>query len=162
MRTTNPDNARAPSVSTADPTGVRPVPPRLLVVVAHSDAHLRERLARSLAGEGYEVAQVTDGHELVVRLASWTMELRAADLFVLGEDLGRWSGVEIAAGLRGTYWEAPVVAVLDGAEGRHAPAVPGADAVFLQPFSDEDLCTAARALIDDGRRRATFRSLLAS
>jgi two-component system, NtrC family, response regulator AtoC len=129
------------------------------IVIAEDDFEMRRLVADCLRREGYEVHEVADGAELLVRIED-SFFLRCIpvpiDLFVTDIRMPVYTGLEIVGGMREAGLEVPVVIMtaFGNPETRKKAEALGA-ALLDKPFKMEAL----RALV---RRLLRQRSKLAS
>jgi DNA-binding response OmpR family regulator len=117
------------------------------ILIVEDEPRLVELLARSLRGEGYDVATAADGAD--------GFELARAggfDLVVLDVMLPRMSGLEITMRLRRHAVRTPILMLTarDAVEDRVAGLEAGADDDLVKPFAFVELSARIRALL---RRR---------
>ena len=139
--------------SSTDAHGDRSQPgarPRLLVV--DDDAEMRDLLAEVLDDEGYEVIQVQDGAEALIRLRGGTFAA-----IVLDKNMPGLGALDLLPGLRVICPETPVIVITAfGTPDSYAEAVEkGAFAYLFKPFPMGELVsTVGRALQRDGSPHA--------
>jgi DNA-binding response OmpR family regulator len=117
------------------------------ILIVEDEPRLVELLARSLRGEGYDVATAADGAD--------GFELARAggfDLVVLDVMLPRMSGLEITMRLRRHAVRTPILMLTarDAVDDRVAGLDAGADDDLVKPFAFVELSARIRALL---RRR---------
>jgi DNA-binding response OmpR family regulator len=115
--------------------------PRILV--AEDDFEMRRFLSAALRKDGYEVAEVDSGDQLLAQLGSALTYDRPfnCDLIISDIRMPGISGLEVLSGLR-TYIGSPPVVLITafGDEKTHAEAERlGALAVFDKPFELDDI-----------------------
>lgn len=138
---------------------------RRRVLVAEDDDELRRLLVMSLTADGYEVAEASDGHELIRQLARlWLVDAIVSDVRMPGK-----SGLDVLAGFRRADWTTPFVLITAfGSDELHEEALRlGASAVVDKPFDLDVLRILIRQLAPPqadippvlkfgGRRRQTL------
>ena len=104
------DDRGARSESTVRLAGPRPNPAR--VVVAEDDADMRTLVAEALRLDGHRVIELSDGAELLIRIARQYRQLEPAeplDLIVSDIRMPVVTGLEILRGLRDAHCRTPVL-----------------------------------------------------
>jgi CheY-like chemotaxis protein len=119
------------------------------IVIAEDDRDSRELVAECLREEGYEVEEVPDGRQLLVRIEHSLFLRRVpepVDLFVTDINMPGYTGLEVVAGLREAGMAMPVIIMSAFASSENRAAAKALDAAFLRkPFDSEQL----RALVRD-------------
>jgi DNA-binding response OmpR family regulator len=115
----------------------------LHVVVAEDDPPLREMIAETLTGEGFEVATAADGREAVSMARDPDVALLVLDVL-----LPRISGDVIAELIRSQKASARVV-LMTGDYGTQFAAAAG-QPILHKPFTPERLVAAVREALGDG------------
>lgn len=124
------------------------------IVVAEDDFQMRRVVAECLRKDGYEVHEVADGAELLLRIED-SFILRSVpvpvDLFVTDIRMPVYSGLEIVSGLREAGMHMPVVIMtaFGNAETRERAEALGA-ALLDKPFKMEALRALVRRLLQHG------------
>jgi len=122
------------------------------IVVAEDDFEMRRLVADCLRREGYEVHEVRDGAELLLRIED-SFFLRptpiTVDLFVTDNRMPIYTGLEIVCGLREAGMQMPVVIMtaFGNAETRQRAEQLGA-ALLDKPFKMEALRALVRRLLN--------------
>jgi DNA-binding response OmpR family regulator len=114
------------------------------ILVVEDEPRLRELIARTLRGEGYEVDAAGDGAEGFERA-----QAGAYDLVVLDVMLPTMSGLEISMRLRRKGVRTPVLMLTarDAVDDRVAGLDAGADDYLVKPFAFAELSARIRALL---------------
>ncbi|MFT3771743.1 MAG: response regulator transcription factor [Minicystis sp.] len=114
------------------------------ILVVEDEPRLRELIARTLRGEGYEVDAAGDGAEGFDRA-----QAGAYDLVVLDVMLPTMSGLEISMRLRRKGVRTPVLMLTarDAVDDRVAGLDAGADDYLVKPFAFVELSARIRALL---------------
>ena len=138
-----------------DSNAARPAVPNLerpaRVVVAEDDFEMRRLVSDCLRREGYEVHEVADGAELLLRIED-SFFLRslpvAIDLFVTDIRMPVYTGLEIVSGMREAGLEMPVVIMtaFGNPETRERAEALGAT-LLDKPFKMEALRELVRRLL---------------
>jgi DNA-binding response OmpR family regulator len=121
------------------------------ILVAEDDHEMRRLVADCLRAEGYEVHEVRDGAELLVRIEN-SLFLRSSpipiDLFVTDVRMPSYSGIEVVSGLRDAGVAVPVVIMtaFGNAETREQAAAIGAE-LLEKPFKMAALRELVRRLL---------------
>ena len=125
-------------------------PPR--IVVAEDDPDIRELVAECLRREGYEVQEVSNGGELLVRIEDSLFLRRVPeqiDLFVTDINMPGYTGLEIITGLREAGMQMPVIIMTAFASEENRSQAAALGAAFLhKPFDANRLCTLVRDALD--------------
>jgi len=121
------------------------------IMVAEDDFELRRLVADCLRKEGYEVHEVADGAELLLRIED-SFFLRQVpvpiDLFVTDIRMPVYSGVEIVRGLREAGMHMPVVIMTAFGNPETRECAESLGAVLLdKPFKLEALRAVVRRLL---------------
>jgi DNA-binding response OmpR family regulator len=125
------------------------VPPRILV--AEDDEEMRRVVIDSLRRDGYDVVDVTDGGELLVRITS-LYRLRPApepiDLIVTDVRMPVCNGFDIIQALRDAGWATPVVIMTAFGDDEARVRAATLNAVLLdKPFEMSALRSHVRELL---------------
>ncbi len=114
------------------------------ILVVEDEPRLRDLIARTLRGEGYEVDASGDGTEGFDRA-----QAGAYDLIVLDVMLPTMSGLEISMRLRRKGVRTPVLMLTarDAVDDRVAGLDAGADDYLVKPFAVVELSARIRALL---------------
>ena len=127
----------------------RPRPPRLLV--AEDDPELRCLLIECLRKDGYEVVDVANGNDLLIRITSHYRlcpDPEPIDLILTDVRMPIVSGIDIARGLRDAEWTTPIVLITAFADEDVRMTAQALDAVLLdKPFQLEVLRSCVRRLL---------------
>jgi CheY-like chemotaxis protein len=118
---------------------------RRRILIAEDDPEMRDLVAAVLEADGYQVEAVSDGAQLLERLAD--AYLRAAlapyDLIITDHRMPRVHGMEVLRGLSGAGGpQVILMTAFGGADLRRQARHLGAVAVFDKPFELDDLRTA--------------------
>lgn len=121
------------------------------IVVAEDDFEMRRLVADCLRKEGYEVHEVSDGGELLLRIEDSFFMRRApvpVDLFVTDIRMPVYTGLEIVTGLREAGLDMPVIIMtaFGNPETRERAEALGA-ALLDKPFKMEQLRALVRRLL---------------
>jgi len=121
------------------------------IVIAEDDFEMRRLVADCLRGEGYEVHEVADGAELLLRIEdSFFMRHTPVpiDLFITDIRMPVYTGLEIVSGMREAGLELPVVIMtaFGNPETRAKAEALGA-ALLDKPFKMEALRALVRRLL---------------
>jgi DNA-binding response OmpR family regulator len=121
------------------------------IVVAEDDFEMRRLVADCLRKEGYEVHEVADGAELLLRIEDSFFLRRAPapiDLFVTDIRMPLYTGLEIVGGLREAGMRMPVVIMTAFGNPETRERAEALDAVLLdKPFKMEALRELVRRLL---------------
>jgi len=114
------------------------------ILLVEDEARLREIVARTLRGEGYEVDAVGDGLEGFERASSGGYDLALLDVM-----LPTMSGLEISMRLRrrGVRTAILMLTARDAVDDRVAGLDAGADDYLVKPFAFVELSARVRALL---------------
>lgn len=117
------------------------------ILVADDEKEIREVLKLLLSGEGYEVAEASDGRE-ALELADASI-----DLYVLDVNMPSLSGYAVGAELR-KRWDAPIMflTAYSGESDKVMGFSAGADDYMVKPFSNMEFLLRVRALLRRARR----------
>jgi CheY-like chemotaxis protein len=89
-----------------------PGPPRIRVLVAEDDPHLREMVATRLRREGYDVLDVGSGDEaLALMKVIAEHELDDLELVIMDVRMPGMSGLDVVHTLRAWHWDTPVLLI---------------------------------------------------
>ena len=145
--------ATPPSVETAAAqlVSVPDVDRPARIVVAEDDFEMRRLVADCLRKEGYEVHEVADGGELLLRIEDSFFMRRSpvpVDLFVTDIRMPVYTGLEIVTGLREAGLDMPVIIMtaFGNPETRERAEALGA-AMLDKPFKMEQLRALVRRLL---------------
>jgi DNA-binding response OmpR family regulator len=121
------------------------------IVVAEDDFEMRRLVADCLRKEGYEVHEVADGGELLLRIEDNLFMRRVpipVDLFVTDIRMPVYTGLEIVTGLREAGLDMPVIIMtaFGNPETRQRAEALGA-ALLDKPFKMEQLRALVRRLL---------------
>lgn len=121
------------------------------IVIAEDDLEMRRLVADCLRREGYEVDEVADGAELLLRVEdSFFMRCVPVpiDLFITDIRMPVYTGLEIVSGMREAGLETPVVIMtaFGNLETRERAEALGA-ALLDKPFKMEALRALVRRLL---------------
>jgi DNA-binding response OmpR family regulator len=121
------------------------------IVVAEDDFEMRRLVADCLRREGYEVQEVADGGELLLRIEDNLFMRRfpiPVDLFVTDIRMPVYTGLEIVTGLREAGLDMPVIIMtaFGNPETRGRAEALGA-ALLDKPFKMEQLRALVRRLL---------------
>jgi DNA-binding response OmpR family regulator len=121
------------------------------IVVADDDEDMRQLVARSLRREGYDVQEVSNGSELLVRIEDSLVFKRKpdpVDLFITDVQMPGYTGLEIVTGLREAGMHMPVIIMtaFEASETRARAEALGA-AFLPKPFDAEQLCALVRHVL---------------
>ena len=121
------------------------------IVVAEDDFEMRRLVADCLRKEGYEVQEVADGGELLLRIEDNFFMRRApirVDLFVTDIRMPVYTGLEIVTGLREAGLDMPVIIMtaFGTPETRERAEMLGT-ALLDKPFKMEQLRALVRRLL---------------
>ena len=138
-----------PAVARSPPLKSSVSPAR--IIVAEDDFDMRRLVADCLSKEGYEVHEVADGAELLLRIEDsycLRQEPIRVDLFVTDIRMPVYSGLEIASGMREAGLDMPVVVMtaFGTPETRERAESLGA-ALLDKPFKLEELRSLVRRLL---------------
>ncbi|HEY4103040.1 MAG TPA: response regulator [Polyangiaceae bacterium] len=127
------------------------------IIVAEDDFEMRRLVADCLRKEGYEVHEVADGAELLLRVEDsffLRQEPIRVDLFVTDIRMPVYSGLEIVSGMREAGLDMPVVIMtaFGTPETREYAESLGA-ALLDKPFKMEELRLLVRRLLKRGSDR---------
>lgn len=142
------------SVSAVHPRSTPDVDQPARIVVAEDDFEMRRLVADCLRKEGYEVHEVADGAQLLLRIED-SFFLRSVpapvDLFVTDIRMPVHTGFEIVRGLREAGLKTPVVIMtaFGNPETRERAEALGA-ALLDKPFKMEVLRALVRRLLRQG------------
>lgn len=118
------------------------------MLIAEDDSELMQLLASTLAKDGYEVEEVTNGYDLLGRVSRITPPGQILDLVISDIRMPYMTGLEVLSMLRrlgGHGWKTPVILITAfGDAETHAEAERLGAELFDKPF-DLDLLR-ARAL----------------
>ncbi|MDP1826450.1 MAG: response regulator [Archangium sp.] len=121
---------------------------RARVLIAEDDSELLRLLAATLASDGYEVEEVTNGYDLLGRVSRISPPGQMLDLVISDIRMPYMTGLEVLSMLRrlgGQGWRTPVILITAfGDPETHAEAQRLGAEIFDKPF-DLDLLR-ARAL----------------
>jgi DNA-binding response OmpR family regulator len=126
------------------------------IVVAEDDFEMRRLVADCLRNEGYEVHEVADGAQLLLRIED-SFYLRrvpiTVDLFVTDIRMPVYTGFEIVRGMREAGLRMPVVIMtaFGNPETRERAAALGAT-LLDKPFKLKDLRALVRRLLCQGSK----------
>jgi DNA-binding response OmpR family regulator len=148
----------SPIVETAAPSHDRSSspferPPRVLV--AEDDREMRRLVIDALRRDGYDVVDVTDGGQLLVRITEF-YRLRPApdpiDLIVTDVRMPVCSGFDIIQGLRDAAWLTPVIIMTAFGDDEARARAKKLNAVLLdKPFEMNTLRNHVRELLHASR-----------
>lgn len=131
--------------------------PAARVLVAEDDDEIRLMITTALRRDGYDVLEVKSGGELLDQVGSSLLfrdSMPAPDIIITDIRMPGFTGLEIAAGLRGADCRTPVVLIT--AYSNHETALEarrlGAP-LFEKPFELDDLQTALLNLVSERARR---------
>ena len=121
------------------------------IVIAEDDFEMRRLVADCLRREGYEVHEVADGAELLLRIEDSFFMRRIPvpiDLFITDIRMPVYTGLEIVSGMREAGLEVPVVIMtaFGNPETRQRAEALGA-ALLDKPFKMEALRALVRQLL---------------
>jgi len=127
------------------------------IVVAEDDVEMRRLVAQCLRREGYEVHEVADGAELLLRIEDSFFLRRVAvpvDLFVTDIRMPNYTGLEIVSALREVGLDMPVVIMtaFGNPETRESAEALGA-ALLDKPFKMDTLRALVRRLLRQAHLR---------
>ena len=119
------------------------------VLVAEDDREMRRLVVEALTDDGYDIAEVCDGVELLAQVGSSVLfggfgsTREPPDLIVTDVRMPGLTGLTVLEGLRRAGGDVPVVVITAfGDEETHRVALEnGAVAVFDKPFDLDDLRT---------------------
>jgi DNA-binding response OmpR family regulator len=121
------------------------------IVVAEDDFEMRRLVADCLRKEGYEVHEVADGGQLLVRIEDSFFMRRVpipVDLFVTDIRMPVYTGLEIVAGLREAGMHMPVIIMTAFGNPETRERAEALDAALLdKPFKMEQLRALVRRLL---------------
>ncbi len=123
------------------------------ILIADDEKEIRDILKLLLVGEGYEVAAVENGSEVIGAASS------QIDLYILDVNMPELSGFMAAAEIRKSY-DTPIIfltaysAESDKVMGFSA----GADDYIVKPFSNMELIMRVKAILRRGNQTADVRS----
>ena len=121
------------------------------IVVAEDDFEMRRLVADCLRKEGYEVHEVADGAELLLRIEDSFILRRVpapVDLFVTDIRMPVYTGLEIVSGLREAGMHVPVVIMTAFGNPETRERAEALGAVLLdKPFKMEVLRAVVRRLL---------------
>lgn len=127
------------------------------ILLAYAEPRERRRVKSFLEDDGCEVTEAANGAQAVASLAHCTVTRRPLPtLMVAGVHLDGWNGVELAAGLRDTDWDVPIVLIADpiAEPGVRARAMrEGVSSVFERSFDPNDFRTALLHVLERARSR---------
>jgi DNA-binding NtrC family response regulator len=136
----------------AQPERTRSAP---LLVLAEDDDEFRTLLARTLRREGYNVAELNNGTQLLRTLVADNLRGPASEISLVISDIRMpgVSGLEALAGLDSAAWPIPVVLMTGfGDRETHAAARKlGAAAVIDKPFDLDELLALVTKLLHSER-----------
>jgi two-component system response regulator AtoC len=121
------------------------------IIVADDDEDMRQLVAHSLRREGYDVQEVSNGSELLVRIEDSLVFKRKpdpVDLFITDVQMPGYTGLEIVTGLREAGMHMPVIIMtaFEASETRVRAEALGA-AFLPKPFDGEQLCALVRHVL---------------
>ena len=121
------------------------------ILVFDDDASIRRMLDRTLAAEGYTVANAADGGAALAAVERSVPELVVLDVAMPGLD-----GLAVCRRLRARGLSVPVLLLTarDAVEDRVAGLDAGADDYLVKPFATEELLARVRALLRRGKEPA--------
>ncbi len=123
--------------------------PRILV--AEDDGELRQVMTESLGKDGYEVVDVPDGSQLLIRITNHYRlcpDPEPIDVIVTDVRMPVVSGLEIVQSLRDADWTIPIVVVTAFADAETRARAAHLGAVLLdKPFKMQALRLAVRQLL---------------
>jgi DNA-binding response OmpR family regulator len=113
-------------------------------LIVEDDRHLRELLVRSLGAEGFRVASVATGHELVERATAARVDAVVIDIGLPDSD-----GRDVCQALRARGVQVPVLFLTarDALPDRLSGFSAGGDDYLTKPFDVEELVARLHALI---------------
>jgi two-component system response regulator MprA len=114
------------------------------ILVVDDDQKLLNMMRRTLAYEGFEVVTATNGREALAQV-----QAEGPDLIILDWLMPEVAGIEIAAHLRATDDEIPILMLTarGAVEDRVAGLNSGADDYLVKPFAPTELLARLRALL---------------
>ena len=119
------------------------------IVVADDDEDMRELVGNCLREQGYDVQEVADGSQLLVRVEDcfvFAHDADAADLFVTDIHMPGYTGLEIVTGLREAGMKTPVIIMTAFGDTALREQAESLGAAFLRkPFDVEDLLATVRS-----------------
>jgi DNA-binding response OmpR family regulator len=126
--------------------------PPARIVIAEDDPDIRELVAECLRLAGYEVVEVPDGRQLLVRI-EYSLFLRRiperVDLFVTDINMPGYTGLEVIRGLREAGMEIPVIIMSAFASAENRAEAKALGAAFLpKPFDAKQLRALVRDVLD--------------
>jgi CheY-like chemotaxis protein len=124
------------------------------ILVADDDTEMRNLLASSLRGDGYDVVEATSGPDLLeeVSMLLFSGQAVPVDLIISDERMPGMLGSEVLAGLRESRWPTPFVLITgfgDAETHRRAFSL-GARAVFDKPFDLDELKRTVETILARG------------
>ena len=132
-------------------TDLRGESPQRRIVVADDDPDQLELVADLLREEGYDVVEVSDGSQLLVRVEDAFVGLHSsepADLFITDNHMPGLTGMEVLQGLREAGLKTPVIVMTSLGVEEARELSRAFDASFLQkPFTREQLLAGVRAAL---------------
>ncbi|HEY2510464.1 MAG TPA: response regulator [Polyangiaceae bacterium] len=124
------------------------------VVVAEDDADMRAMVADALRRDGHQVIELTNGGELLVRIAHQYRRLEPAarvDLYVSDVRMPVVSGLEILRGLRDAHCTTPVILMTAFGDAQTRKEAESLGAVLMdKPLRLDDLRKEVRRLLAVG------------
>jgi DNA-binding response OmpR family regulator len=125
------------------------VRPRILV--AEDDPEMRRLIIESLQKDGYDVVDVADGAQLLVRITSYYRlhpDPEPIDLIVTDVQMPVVNGLDIVKGLRDARWTTPIVIMTAFGDDEMRARVKALGALLLdKPFKMNALRTIVRTLL---------------
>lgn len=151
-----PPGARAPASWGGEEAAESAEGYRTHVLLAEDDQDMRELLSLELRRAGYIVEEVSDGADLMERVAGTESDggatgepLPVPDMIISDIRMPGWSGMDVLATLRQADWSMPVILITAfGDPQTHARAERlGAVALLDKPFRADRLLELARAVL---------------
>lgn len=128
-------------------SALRDRPARILV--AEDDVEMRRLVIESLKRDGYDLVDITDGGQLLVRLtvSLWT-RANPIDLVITDIRMPVCSGLEIAKSLRDAKWTMPILIMTAFGDAETRAQAKSLGAVLIdKPFKMKTLRSLVRALL---------------
>ena len=130
---------------------VGPADMHLRVVVAEDDLQMRQLVAEVLRKDGFEVEEIADGRQLLMRVVEAFLPWHSAmaiDLLISDVCMPFFSGLDVLRKLRLNRWQTPVLLMTAFGDPSLSLQVRNLNAVLLdKPFTRAALKTAVRELL---------------
>lgn len=126
------------------------------ILVAEDDVEMRRLVLESLARDGYDLVDVTDAGQLLLRLGvSQRTQENPIDLVITDIRMPVCSGLEIARSLRDAHWTMPIVMMTAFGDAETREHARNLGAVLIdKPFKMKTLRSLVRTLlVPQGERR---------